>query len=76
MSMLFRESRWLYLCPLPLRERAARKFNEEEWVRGTPHPAESVEMSELPSPSKRAFTPVFGGLWGEGAATATAARGY
>ncbi len=27
-------------------------FNDEEWVRGTPHPTESVEMSSSPSPSR------------------------
>jgi error-prone DNA polymerase len=58
------------LCPLPLRERATQRFNEEEWVRGkdlTPHPTELVETPAMPSPTKRAFTPVFDGLWGEGA---------
>jgi hypothetical protein len=32
----------------------------------TPHPPELVETSAMPSPSERAFTPVFDGLWGEG----------
>ena len=35
----------------------------------TPHPTFSVEISELPSPDERAFTPVFDGLWGEGTIT-------
>jgi len=60
MSMSFREWRRLYLCPLPLWERATQRFNEDEWVRGhavasppvTPHPAEFVERSVLPSPSR------------------------
>src|SRR4051794_22125256 len=52
-----------YLRPLPLRERATRRFNEEERVRGTPHPTEYAEIPAMPSPSR-----------GEGAATATATR--
>jgi hypothetical protein len=53
-------------------ERATQRFSEDERVRGTPHPVESVEPSAMPSPTKRAFTPVFDGLWGEGTETATA----
>ena len=40
----------------------------------TPLPTFSVEVSELPSPCERAFTPVFDGLWGEGTITQAAAR--
>ena len=32
----------------------------------SPHPIQFVERSAQPSPGKRAFTPVFDGLWGEG----------
>jgi hypothetical protein len=39
----------------------------------TPHPIFFIEVSELPSPEERAFTPVFDGLWGEGAITQAAA---
>ena len=49
-----------YLCPLPLRERATHRVNEEEWVRGTPHPTEIADVAALPSPSR-----------GEGATTRT-----
>jgi hypothetical protein len=38
----------------------------------TPHPTFSVEVSELPSPDLRAFTPIFDGLWGEGTITEAA----
>ena len=63
-------SRTEFLCPLPLWERATRTFDDEEWVRGkgaTPHPTAFVDSSAMPSPTKRAFTPVCDGLWGEGA---------
>jgi error-prone DNA polymerase len=43
------------LRPLPLRERATQRFNEEEWVRGndlTPHPIEFAEPTAMPSPSR------------------------
>ena len=59
------------ICPLPLRERAARYFSEEEGVRGSfhnkacyeeaPHPSFCVDPFEQPSPTG-----------GEGAATTTA----
>src|SRR5258708_3254803 len=34
---MFPKVRLALLCPLPLRERAARKINEECWVRGAGH---------------------------------------
>jgi hypothetical protein len=40
---------------LPLRERAARRCNNLDWVRGggaTPHPTEFVEGWEQPSPAR------------------------
>jgi hypothetical protein len=58
---------WQSQCPLPLRERATRWFNEEEWVRvwskgrETPHPFEFADVAEMPSPTR-----------GEGTNTATA----
>ena len=61
MSAPFRESPQSYLRPLPLWERAARNFNVEEGVRGTPHPTELAETPALPSPTR-----------GEGASTAAA----
>jgi hypothetical protein len=69
MSTSLHEWRRLYLCPLPLWERATQRFNEDEWVRGddeagpalTPHPTEFVEALVLPSPTR-----------GEGAVTAAA----
>jgi len=48
----------------PLRERATRRFNILDWMRGevaTPHPAILVEQLELPSPAR-----------GEGATTSAA----
>src|SRR5260370_29972725 len=41
-------------CPLPLRERAARRFNSKSGVRGraaTPHPTAVAERSAMPSPA-------------------------
>src|SRR6185295_15395870 len=44
------------MCPLPLLwERAAQRFNDDEWVRGLtcdPHPTEVVELSATPSPTR------------------------
>jgi sulfonate transport system substrate-binding protein len=48
-------ARRLSLCPLPLRERAARRFHKFGWVRGrrlTPHPTSPVGPSALPSPAR------------------------
>jgi hypothetical protein len=64
MKASLREPRRLHLRPLPLRERATQRTNDDEWVRGTPHPIEFIEMAEWPSPSR-----------GEGAATLIATRG-
>src|SRR5688572_28854945 len=41
-------------------------------VQDTPHPTAYVDLPAMPSPPFRAFTPVFDGLWGEGASTTTA----
>jgi hypothetical protein len=63
------ESQRSLMRPLPLWERAARRFNERGWVRGqslTPHPAVYADTLATPSPTVRAFTPLFDGLWGEG----------
>ncbi len=40
------------LRPLPLWERATQSFNEDEGVRGTPHPIEHVEIPAMPSPTR------------------------
>ena len=67
MSTSLRKSLRQSLCPLPLGalgERAARSFTEDERVRGTSHPTESVEMSVMPSPPR-----------GQGTATPIAMRG-
>ena len=60
MSASLHEPQRPHLRPLPLWERATQSFNAEEWVRGTPHPTERVELSAMPSPTR-----------GEGAITAT-----
>jgi len=64
MSRPFRAMQRLYLRPLPLGERAAQRFNDDERVRGTPHPLAFVEVAEPPSPPR-----------GEGTTTSTATRG-
>ena len=63
----------MLLCKAPCGRGHRRLCNSFGWVRGhglsdtvTPHPFFSVAACELPSPDKRAFTPVFDGLWGEG----------
>jgi len=48
--------RRLSQCPLPLRERAARRFSGTDWVRGkasSPHPSAPVERPALPAPARR-----------------------
>src|SRR6267378_2594641 len=54
-------ARCMKFCPLPLRERASRCFDEEEWVRGllreslceaTPSPYCECRATVMPSPAR------------------------
>jgi len=60
-----------------LRERASQDVEQTllgEGLRPYPSPNPLCRTAEQPSPGIRAFTPVFDGLWGEGAATGVLAR--
>ena len=65
------ESAVVVIVPSPLVGEGIAEFQRRRMGEGfepqaTPHPLVFAELSATPSPTIRAFTPVFDGLWGEG----------